>query len=128
MCTGLFILGTTGEGPSLDLETSRQLVYVSVKQVAGRVPVLVGITDNCLARSIELAHACADLGADAVVASSPHYFQIGQPELLDYLHQLAAETPLPLVLYNMPGLTGVSFEVETLKPMLDYEKGDRYQG
>ena len=119
---GLFILGTTGEGPSLDLKASRQLIEITVKQVAGRVPVLVGITDNCLKRSVELAQVSADAGADAVVASSPHYFQIGQPELLDYLNQLVADVPLPLVLYNMPGLTGVNFEIETLKPMLDYDK------
>jgi len=118
---GLFILGTTGEGPSLDLQTASQLIELTVKQVNGRVPVLVGITHNCLNNSIQLAQASADAGADAVVASSPHYFQIGQPELLDYLHQLVTEVPLPLVLYNMPGLTNVNFEPDTVKQMLDYD-------
>ncbi|NOY40958.1 MAG: dihydrodipicolinate synthase family protein [Planctomycetes bacterium] len=118
---GLFVLGSTGEGPSLSLELSRQLIETTVKQVNGRVPVLVGITDTCLQDSIRLAQAAADAGADAVVASAPYYFQIAQPELLDYLRQLVADLPLPLVLYNMPGLTKVSFDIETVRQMLDYD-------
>ena len=119
---GLFILGTTGEGPSLDLETSKQLVEVTVKQVDGRVPVLVGITGNCLSDSVRLAQVSADAGADAVVASAPNYFNIAQPELLDYLNKLVEATPLPLVLYNMPGLTGITFEADTVKQMLQHDK------
>ena len=119
---GIFILGSTGEGPSLSPEIQRQLIETTVRQTNGRVPVLVGITDTCLANSLSLAEISADLGVCAVVASSPCYFQIGQPELLDYCHKLVADTPLPLVLYNMPGLTKVSFEPDTVREMLQYEK------
>jgi len=119
---GIFILGSTGEGPSLSPEIQRQLIETTVRQTNGRVPVLVGITDTCLANSLSLAEISADLGVSAVVASSPCYFQIGQPELLDYCHKLVAEVPLPLVLYNMPGLTKVSFEPDTVRQMLQYEK------
>lgn len=118
---GIFILGTTGEGPSLGPEVQRQLIETTVHQVDGRVPVLVGITDTCLVESVALAEVAADLGADAVVASAPYYFQIAQPELLDYLRKLVEELPLPLVLYNMPGLTKVSFEPETVRQMLAYD-------
>jgi len=119
---GLFILGTTGEGPSLSHALRRELIAVTTRLVAGRVPVLVGITDTCLVESIEIAKFSADAGASAVVTSAPHYFQLAQPELLDYLEELLKELPLPLVLYNMPSLTKVSFEPDTVEKLLSYEK------
>jgi 4-hydroxy-tetrahydrodipicolinate synthase len=82
---------------------------------------LVGVTDTCLSDTLSIAEIAADLGANAVVASAPCYFQIAQPELLDYFRKLIAELPLPLVLYNMPGLTKVSFEPGTVRQMLEYE-------
>ncbi|MCA9232303.1 MAG: dihydrodipicolinate synthase family protein [Planctomycetales bacterium] len=119
---GIFILGSTGEGPSLSASLQRQLIEVTVRQAADRVPILAGITDTCLADSILLAESAADLGVSAVVASAPSYYRIGQPELLDYCRSLIASLPLPLVLYNMPGLTKVSFEQETLRQLLQYDK------
>lgn len=118
---GVFVLGSTGEGPSLAPDIQRQLIEVVVQQADDRVPVLVGVTDTCLNNTLTLSEIAADLGADAVVASAPCYFQIAQPELLDYFHKLIAELPLPLVLYNMPGLTKVSFEPDTVRQMLEYK-------
>lgn len=119
---GLFILGTTGEGPSLSHALQREMIGATLRLVARRVPVLVGITDTCLAASVQLANFAADAGADAVVASAPHYFRLAQPELLDYLEALVKDLPLPSVLYNMPHLTKVSFEPETVEKMLSWKK------
>ncbi len=119
---GLFILGTTGEGPSLSHHLRRELITATLRLVAGRVPVLVGVTDTCLVDSIELAKFSAKAGASAVVTSAPHYFQLAQPELLDYLEELLNDLPLPLVLYNMPSLTKVGFAPETVEKMLSHEK------
>lgn len=116
---GVFILGTTGEGPSLGADVQRQLIETTLQQVDRRVPVLVGITNTCLQESLSLAEVAADFGAFAVVASAPYYFPIGQPELLDYFRTLVDQLPLPLVLYNMPRLTKVSFEPETVRQLLD---------
>lgn len=112
---GLFLLGTTGEGPSLSLKLKYEMVERSCKQVAGRVPVLVGITDTSFAESIRLAEHAAKHGADAVVLAPPYYFPAGQPELLEYLGHLAPKLPLPLFLYNMPAMTKVDIEVNTLR-------------
>ncbi len=112
---GLFLLGTTGEGPSLSLKLKYEMVERSSKQVAGRVPVLVGITDTSFAESIRLAEHAAEHGADAVVLAPPYYFPAGQPELLEYLGHLAPKLPLPLFLYNMPAMTKVDIEVNTLR-------------
>jgi 4-hydroxy-tetrahydrodipicolinate synthase len=112
---GVFALGTTGEGPSLDSTLQREVVKEVTRHVAGRVPVLVGITDTAFGNSLALARHAADCGADAVVVAPPPYFAPDQAELLGYLQRLAKASPLPLVLYNMPVHTKVSIAVETVR-------------
>lgn len=117
--SGLFILGTTGEGPSLSYRLRRELIERTTRQVNGRVPILIGITDTAFVESVNVAKAAADSGASAVVVAPPYYLPEGQPELQEYLEHLAAELPLPLFLYNMPALTKVPFELETVRRALD---------
>lgn len=112
---GLFILGTTGEAPSLSHRLRRDLVQRTVNLVRGRVPILVGITDTAFVESLEMARFAAEVGANAVVLSAPYYFPAGQPELWEYLEHLIAELPLPVYLYNMPSLTKVAFELSTIE-------------
>jgi 4-hydroxy-tetrahydrodipicolinate synthase len=111
--TGLFILGTTGEAPALSYQLRSDLIERTCRQVAGRVPVLVGITDTAFTESLKLAERAKMAGASAVVASAPFYFPASQGELLDYIHDLSVELPLPLFLYNAPHNTH-----HTLQPKL----------
>ena len=112
---GIFILGTTGEAPSLSYQLRREMITRAVATVAGRIPVLVGITDTSFVESVKLAEHAASAGATAVVLSTPYYFPAGQTELTGYVENLMPYMPLPLVLYNMPSLTKVWFETETLE-------------
>ena len=116
---GVFLLGTTGEGPSLSYRLRRELVDRACRQVKGRVPVLVGITDTAFEESVNLARHAAEAGAAALVVAPPYYLPEGQPELLEYLDHLLPELPLPLFLYNMPALTKVSFELDTLRRAME---------
>ncbi|MDZ4659567.1 MAG: dihydrodipicolinate synthase family protein [Bythopirellula sp.] len=116
---GLFMLGTTGEAPSLDDDLQRQLIERTCLLVGDRLPVLMGISNTSLKKSIDAAKVAADNGCAAVVAAAPYYMPLEQSELVGYFRQLAAEVPLPLVLYNFPLLTKVSFEPETLVQLLD---------
>jgi len=116
---GLFILGTTGEGPSLSYRLRAELVQRVCQQVNHRVPVLVGITDTAFVESVNVARSAAEAGADAVVLAPPYYLPEGQPELQEYLAHIVPELPLPLYIYNMPALTKVSFELETVKRAMD---------
>lgn len=116
---GLFILGTTGEGPSLSYRLRKELIERTCRQVNRRVPVLVGITDTAFQESLNVAKWSADAGADALVVAPPYYLPEGQPELQEYLDHLVPELPLPLFLYNMPALTKVSFELETIRRAMD---------
>ena len=119
---GLFILGTTGEAPDLSYRLRRELIDRVCRQAAGRVPVLVGITDTAFVESLHLAHHAAAAGATAVVSSAPYYFPAGQPELRDFVERLAAELPLPLFLYNMPQLTKTQFDVDTLRRLAPIDR------
>lgn len=104
---GLFVLGTTGEGPALPQGVRREVVDRTIRQVAGRVPVLVGISDTVLAESVALATFAADCGAAAVVAAPPYYFPAGQEPLEHWARAVVAGLPLPLLLYNMPEMVKV---------------------
>jgi len=119
---GLFILGTTGEGPSLSYRLRRELVERVCRQVKNRVPVLVGITDTAFVESVHVARHAAAAGAVAVVAAPPYYLPEAQPELREYLDHLVPELPLPLYLYNLPALTKVSFELETVRHAMDVSR------
>ena len=118
---GLFVLGTTGEAPSLSYRLRREMIERTCRQVAGRVPVLVGITDTAIVEAVHLAQFAAEAGAQALVLAPPYYFPNSQPELLEYVQHLAPELPLPLCLYNMPTHTKTIFEVETVRHAMQIE-------
>lgn len=119
---GLFVLGTTGEGPALSYLLRYELIERVCKQVAGRVPVLVGITDTAWMETVRLADHAGESGAQAVVLSTPYYFPIdaaGQADLREYVRGLAAELPLPIFLYSIPSHAKNSFTLETVRAVLD---------
>ncbi len=116
---GIFALGTTGEAPSLDEKLKREVVERVCAKAKGKIPVLVGITDTSFTESLKLADYAAEKGASALVVAPPYYFPCGQAELLEYIGHLVERLPLPLMLYNMPGMTKVSFEVETVRKALE---------
>jgi 2-dehydro-3-deoxy-D-pentonate aldolase len=116
---GLFVLGTTGEAPSLSYRLRREMIDAVCKRVQQRIPVLVGITDTAFAESVALAEHAAQAGADAVVFTAPYYFPVGQAELLEYTRALVDAVLLPVILYNMPMMTKVTFEIGTLAQLVD---------
>lgn len=118
---GLFVLGTTGEAPSLGHAIQKEVVTRVCSQVSGRVPVLVGITDTSFAESVRLAEHAAESRADAVVLAPPHYFPLGQTDLAQYVEGLCREVPLPMFLYNMPSHTKIHFAPETMRRLLQQE-------
>ena len=119
---GVFILGSSGEAPSLSYRLRGEVIVRACHMVAGRVPVLVGITDTAFVESVRLAEAAARAGADAVVLATPYYFPAGQTELIGYIENITRELPLPLMLYNMPSLTKVWFEIDTLRRLSGLER------
>lgn len=116
---GLFILGTTGEGPSLSYRLRCEVIDRVCEQVADRVPVVVGVSDTSFVESVNLADYAADAGAQAVVLAPPYYFPMGQAELRQYVADITAEVSLPVLLYNLPSHTKVRFELDTLRELME---------
>ncbi|MCX6598592.1 MAG: dihydrodipicolinate synthase family protein [Acidobacteria bacterium] len=82
--TGLFVLGTTGEAPSLPMRLKRELVQRTMAVTAGRLPVLVGLLEACVEDSLELAEFAAAQGATGLVLTPPFYFPMTQSQLISY--------------------------------------------
>ncbi|HEV2323370.1 MAG TPA: dihydrodipicolinate synthase family protein [Terracidiphilus sp.] len=112
---GLFILGTTGEGPALSYRLRRELIQRTCSQVAGRVPVLVGVTDSAYPEMLQMTECAAASGANAIVVAPPFYFPLSQSDLLRLVEGLASHSVLPLYLYNQPELTKMTFTPETVE-------------
>ena len=112
---GIFMLGTCGEGPSLNYAMRREIIDRVTKLVDGKIPLLAAITDSAIGESIALAEHAAEKGCAGLVLSAPYYNPISQTDLKKYLDRLAANVSLPVFLYNMPSHTKIWFEMDTLK-------------
>ena len=119
---GVFALGTTGEGPCLSYRLRREMIHRVCSEVRGRVPVFVSVTDPSFIESVELSKVAAETGADVVVLSVPYYFPAGQTELIQYIERILPHLALPVMLYNIPSLTKVGFELDTLKTVSGFDR------
>jgi 4-hydroxy-tetrahydrodipicolinate synthase len=117
---GLVPCGTTGEAPTLSHEEMRAVVetVIGLARPAG-VPVIAGAGSYCTATALELARTCAACGADALLVVSPYYNRPSQEGLYRHFSAIAQSTALPIVLYNIPGRTGVEITIDTLKRLFD---------
>ena len=111
---GIFLLGTTGEGPHLSYAIREELVKTVCRLVKGRVPVLVGITETDMDDAVAFAAKCKAHGAAAVVAAPPYYFKLTQAECVAWFTEMADRLPLPLVIYDMPAHTDTIIEPATI--------------
>jgi len=106
--------GTTGESPTLSHEEHDRVVEFTVEKVAKRVKVIAGAGSNCTREALRLTRHAQDVGADGALVITPYYNKPTQSGLIDHFGKLADETDIPLVLYNVPGRTGVKLEPETI--------------
>ena len=118
---GLFVLGTTGEGPSLSYPLRQELIAKTCELVAGRIPVLVGITDTSVEEAVKLSVFSKGAGASAVVAAPPYYFGLGQEEVRDFLLEVADGSPLPMFVYNMPSCVKLTLTFETVRQLSSHK-------
>jgi dihydrodipicolinate synthase/N-acetylneuraminate lyase len=111
---GLLALGSTGETASLD-ETARRTILSSVvAAAAGRVPVICGVAQSHLSAARVEVEAAARMGAQAVLVAPPFYYLIDQATLLAFYRLLANDSPVPVLLYNIPQYTKVVAEPATV--------------
>jgi 4-hydroxy-tetrahydrodipicolinate synthase len=106
--------GTTGEAPTLSHREKLRVVELVVEEAAGRVPVLAGAGGYDTRDVIELAKDLERIGVDGILSVTPYYNKPTQEGLYQHFRAIADATPLKIVLYNVPGRTGVNLEVQTV--------------
>jgi len=106
-------LGTTGESPVLDNAEKKDIVAFTIETIKGRVPVVVGIGGNSTRSVVETLRHFPLQGATAVLSVAPYYNKPSQEGLFRHYQEVAAASPLPVIMYNVPGRTGRNMEATT---------------
>ena len=109
------VLGTTGECATLSLREHISAVNFCVKHVNHRVKVIAGAGSNDTSAAVYLSQHAQDSGADALLHVTPYYNKCSQEGLIRHYEYIADRTELPIILYNVPSRTGVSFTAETYR-------------
>lgn len=110
----IIIAGTTGEGATLTMEEHRKVIKSAVEFTKGRIPVVAGTGSNCTKTAIQLTKEAEEDGADAALVVTPYYNKATQEGLYRHYSQIADETKLPIIVYNVPGRTGCNILPETV--------------
>lgn len=115
----LVILGTTGEPSVLTPAEREEVIRFAVKTIAKRVPVIVGIGTNNTETTVLNAKEAEMLGADALLAVTPYYNRCSQRGLVKHFQAVADSTALPVIIYNVPGRTGVDILPATYRELMN---------
>jgi 4-hydroxy-tetrahydrodipicolinate synthase len=114
--------GTTGEVATLNAQEHRQVIALAVQAAKGRVPVIAGCGTYDTAASVERIRTAADVGADAALCVVPYYNKPSQAGLAAHFLHLAEQSPLPIVVYNVPSRTVADISVETLATVAEHPR------
>ena len=106
--------GTTGEAPTTKTSEKLEIIRVVKSVVGDRVKILTGAGDNETAYTVEQAKRCADVGADGLLIVTPYYNKPPQAGIEAHFRAVAAVTDLPIMMYDIPGRTGVEIEQDTI--------------
>jgi len=119
---GLVPCGTTGESATLSIEEHDHVVGLTVKAARGRVPVIAGCGSNDTRVALHHIESAARAGADVALVVCPYYNRPGQRGLIAHFRHLADHGPLPIILYNIPGRSGIDMTSETMAELADHPK------
>lgn len=111
--SGLVVLGTTGENPTVTRDERRRLVDVAVEVTEGRVPVIVGTGTNNTEESVAFSKEAVEAGADGLLVVGPYYNKPSQAGFVAHVETIAAAADAPIILYNVPGRTQFNLQAET---------------
>jgi N-acetylneuraminate lyase len=117
---GFYVCGSSGEALLLSISERKMVLNAVQKAVAGRVPVIAHVGTIRTDEAIDLARHAADAGVDAVSLIPPYYYHFTMEEILGYYEDVASAVPgLPIIVYNIPQFTGVSFNKDNAARLLD---------
>ena len=117
---GLVPVGTTGESPTLDFPEHERVIELTVQFANKRVPIIAGTGANATTEALELHRFAKKVGADACLSVNPYYNKPSQEGLYRHFMTLADKVDLPIVLYNIPGRTGVTMSPQTVARLSEH--------
>ncbi|AGF77257.1 dihydrodipicolinate synthase [Desulfocapsa sulfexigens DSM 10523] len=118
---GIVPCGTTGESATVSFDEHKRIIELTVKTVAGRVPVIAGTGANSTAESIDLAKSAKASGADATLSVVPYYNKPSQEGLYQHFKAIAEAVDIPVILYNVPSRTVTNMLPETVARLAELE-------
>ncbi len=118
--SGIVPCGTTGESATLSWDEHNRVVDIAIDQARKRVQVIAGAGSNNTAESVEAALHARERGADAVLCITPYYNKPTQEGLFQHYKTIATKVGIPIVLYNVPGRTGVNLQAETVERLCEF--------
>jgi 4-hydroxy-tetrahydrodipicolinate synthase len=118
---GIVPCGTTGESPTLSWDEHNHVVDVALEQAKGKIQVIAGAGSNNTAEALAAAKHAKSVGADAILCITPYYNKPTQEGLYQHFRAIATEVDIPIVLYNVPGRTGVNMLPETVERLCAFE-------
>lgn len=118
----LIICGTTGEAATMPDKEHLSVIKFAVKKTAGRIPIIAGTGSNDTAHCVELSQEAQNLGADGLLIVTPYYNKCTQKGLMMHFDKVLEKVNLPIILYNIPGRTGMQFKLDTLKELAKDER------
>ncbi len=113
--------GTTGESPTLTSAEQKRVVEITLEEARGRVPVIAGAGGNNTTHVIEMAREFEAMGAKGILSVSPYYNKPTQEGLYQHFKAIAEGVRVPVILYNIPGRTGVNIEPATIKRLAEID-------
>jgi 4-hydroxy-tetrahydrodipicolinate synthase len=133
---GVVVSGTTGESPTTSTAEDGQILRAVIDAVGDRVTVVAGVGTNNTAHSVELAEQAFKIGADGALLVTPYYNKPTQEGVAAHIEAVAAASELPIMLYDIPGRTGIRIAEDTYKRVAENERvvavkdavGDLYRG
>lgn len=117
----IIVCGTTGEAATMTEEERLQTIECAVKVSNGRIPIIAGTGSNNTKAVIEMNKKVEKLGVDGVLVVTPYYNKTTQKGLIMHYTEIAKNTTLPIILYNVPGRTGVNIKPETALELSEIE-------
>jgi len=115
----LCVLGTTAETPTLTKEEKDKIKRLIIERVNGRIPILLGVSSNCTRAVVETLKNDDMTGVDAVLVAVPYYNKPSQKGMFEHFSAVAESVDLPIILYNIPGRTGVNMLPETVAALAE---------
>ena len=116
---GLVPCGSTGEASTLGYDEHKRVIELTIKHAHGTVPVIAGTGSNCTEEAIELTRSAKKIGANMCLLTTPYYNKPSQEGLYRHYRKIAEDVDIPLILYNIPGRTGVNMTPETIKRLAE---------